>query len=43
VTLRRTLLRDFDGVLYTVPNSSVTVSANFTRDESHVRVTVPVA
>jgi small-conductance mechanosensitive channel len=43
VTLRRTLLRDFDGVLYTVPNSSVTVAANFTRDYSHVRVTIPVA
>ncbi len=43
VTLRRTLLRDFDGVLYTVPNSSVTVAANLTRDYSHVRVTVPLA
>jgi small-conductance mechanosensitive channel len=43
VTLRRTLLRDFDGVQYTVPNSSVTVAANFTRDYSHVRVTIPVA
>jgi len=43
VTLRRTLLRDFDGVLYTVPNSSVAVAANYTRDFSHVRVTVPVA
>ncbi|TAK55349.1 MAG: mechanosensitive ion channel family protein [Dehalococcoidia bacterium] len=43
VTLRRTLLRDFDGVLYTVPNSSVTVAANFTRDYSHVRVTIPIA
>lgn len=43
VTLRRTLLRDFDGVLYTVPNSSVSVSANFARDTPHVRVTIPVA
>ncbi len=43
VTLRRTLLRDFDGVLYTVPNSSVTVAANLTRDYSHVRVTLPIA
>jgi moderate conductance mechanosensitive channel len=43
VTLRRTLLRDVDGVLYTVPNSSVTVAANFTRDYSHVRVTIPLA
>jgi small conductance mechanosensitive channel len=43
VTLRRTLLRDFDGVMYSVPNSSVTVAANFTRDFARVRVTVPVA
>ena len=43
VTLRRTLIRDFDGVLFTVPNGSVIVSANFTRDYSHVRVSVPVA
>lgn len=43
VTLRRTLLRDVDGVVYTVPNSSVSVAANFTRDFAKVRVTVPVA
>jgi small conductance mechanosensitive channel len=43
VTLRRTLLRDVDGVIYSVPNSSVTVAANFTRDFAKVRVTVPVA
>ena len=42
VTLRRTLLRDVDGVVYTVPNSAVIVSANFTRDFAKVRVTVPV-
>ncbi|HEY8172579.1 MAG TPA: mechanosensitive ion channel family protein [Dehalococcoidia bacterium] len=42
VTLRRTLLRDVDGVVYTVPNSAVIVSANFTRDFVKVRVTVPV-
>jgi len=43
VTLRRTLLRDVDGVMYTVPNSSIGVAANFTRDYSKVRVSVPVA
>jgi small conductance mechanosensitive channel len=43
VTLRRTLVRDFDGVLYTVPNGSVIVAANYTRDFSRVRVTVPVS
>lgn len=43
VTLRRTLLRDVDGVMYTVPNSSVNVAANFTRDFAKVRVTIPIA
>ena len=43
VTLRRTLVRDLDGVLYTVPNGNVVVSANFTRDFSKVRVSIPVA
>jgi small-conductance mechanosensitive channel len=42
VTLRRTVLRDVDGVVYSVPNSSVAVSANYTRDYARVRVTVPV-
>lgn len=42
VTLRRTLVRDVDGVLYTVPNSSVNVAANYTRDFAKVRVTVSV-
>jgi len=43
VTLRRTLVRDIDGVLYTVPNGTVVVSANHTRDFSKVRVSIPVA
>ncbi|HZP56049.1 MAG TPA: mechanosensitive ion channel family protein, partial [Dehalococcoidia bacterium] len=43
VTLRRTLVRDVDGVVYSVPNSSVVVAANYTRDFAKVRVTVPVA
>ncbi len=43
VSLRRTCVRDVDGVIYTVPNSSVVVAANYTRDFAKVRVTVPVA
>jgi small-conductance mechanosensitive channel len=43
VSLRRTLVRDIDGVLYTIPNGSVIVAANFTRDYSKVRVAIPVA
>jgi moderate conductance mechanosensitive channel len=43
ISLRRTCVRDVDGVIYTVPNSSVIVSANYTRDFAKVRVTVPIA
>ncbi len=43
VSLRRTILRDLDGVMYTIPNGTVVVAANFTRDFSKVRVTIPVA
>ncbi len=42
VTLRRTVLRDIDGVVYSVPNGAVIVSANLTRDFPRVRVSVPV-
>jgi small conductance mechanosensitive channel len=42
VTLRRTLVRDIDGVLYTVPNGAIAVAANHTRDFSKVRVNIPV-
>lgn len=43
ITLRRTLVRDVDGVVYSVPNGSVSVAANYTRDFAKVRVTIPVA
>lgn len=42
VTLRRTVLRDLDGVLHSVPNSAVVVASNHTRNFSRVRVTLPV-
>ena len=43
VSLRRTLVRDLDGVLFTVPNGAVIVSANFTARLLDVRVSIPVA
>jgi small conductance mechanosensitive channel len=42
ITLRRTVVRDADGVVYSVPNGSVVVAANFTRDYAHVKVSIPV-
>lgn len=42
VNLRRTVLRDIEGTLYTVPNSEVKVAANLTRGYSGVNVLIPI-
>ncbi|MGD0115878.1 MAG: mechanosensitive ion channel family protein, partial [Dehalococcoidia bacterium] len=43
VNLRRTVLRDLDGVVHSVPNSEIRVSSNYTRDWSGVNMNVTVA
>jgi small conductance mechanosensitive channel len=43
ITLRRTLLRDQDGVLHSVPNGTVSVVSNYTRDFARVNVEVRVS
>jgi small-conductance mechanosensitive channel len=43
VNLRRTVLRDADGTVYTVPNGEVKVAGNFTRGYSGVSLLVPLA
>jgi small conductance mechanosensitive channel len=43
ITLRRTVIRDNDGVVYSVPNGSITVVSNHTRDYAVVNVQVRVA
>jgi small conductance mechanosensitive channel len=43
ITLRRTLLRDQDGVLHSVPNGAVSVVSNYTRDFARVNVEVRVS
>jgi small conductance mechanosensitive channel len=43
MTLRRTLLRDEDGVLHSIPNGTVSVVSNYTRDFARVNVEVRVA
>jgi moderate conductance mechanosensitive channel len=43
MSLRRTILRDGDGSLHIVPNSSITVVTNFTRDWTMVAMHVSVA
>lgn len=42
MTLRKTILRGFDGVLYTIPNSQITSVANQSREFSVSTVTVSV-
>jgi small conductance mechanosensitive channel len=43
MTLRRTVLRDADGVVHTVPSSEIKVVSNLTRDWTQVNLQVSVA
>jgi len=43
LTLRRTIIRDQDGVVHSVPNGSIGVVSNYTRDYALVNVGVRVA
>lgn len=42
INLRRTVLRDLDGILYTIPNGDVRVSSNLTRGFARVNLDVSV-
>ena len=43
VNLRRTVLRDLDGTVHSIPNGEVTKSSNYTKDWSRVNLNIPVA
>ncbi len=43
ITLRRTIIRDEDGVVHSVPNGSIGVVSNYTRDYAQVNVLVRVS
>jgi small conductance mechanosensitive channel len=43
VNLRRTVLRDADGTVYSIPNGEVKVSGNLTRGYSGINLLVPLA
>jgi len=43
VTLRKTVLRDLDGIVHHVPNGEIRVASNFTRHFSRVNLNVSVA
>ncbi len=43
ISLRRTIIRDEDGVVHSVPNGSIDVVSNYTRDFARINVKVQVA
>lgn len=43
INLRRTLLRDEDGIVHTVPNGEVKIASNLTRESSRVNLDIPIA
>jgi small conductance mechanosensitive channel len=43
VNLRRTILRDLDGIVHSIPNGAVTTASNFTKEWSRVNLNIPVA
>ena len=42
VTLRRTVLRDLDGIVHSIPNSEIGVASNYTKEWSRVNVNISV-
>ncbi len=42
VNLRRTVLRDLDGVVHTIPNGDITTASNYTRDWARVNLDISV-
>lgn len=43
VTLRRTVLRDLDGIVHTIPNGEITTASNYTKEWSRINLNVTVA
>jgi small-conductance mechanosensitive channel len=42
INLRRTIVRDVDGVVHVVPNGTITVASNYTREWARVNLNIPV-
>jgi small conductance mechanosensitive channel len=43
VNLRRTVLRDLDGIVHVIPNGEVNISSNFTKEYSRININITVA
>lgn len=43
MNLRRTVLRDFDGTVHSIPNSEIKIASNFTKEYARVNMNISVA
>lgn len=43
VTLKRTVLRDLDGIVHSIPNGEITTASNYTKEYSRINIDIPVA
>lgn len=43
INLRRTILRDLDGIVHSIPNGHITTASNYTRDWARINLDIPVA
>ena len=43
VNLRRTILRDLDGIVHSIPNGEITTASNYSKEYSRLHIDVPVA
>ena len=43
INLRRTVLRDLDGIVHTIPNGEISTASNYTKEYSRVHIDIPVA
>ncbi|MBN1152716.1 MAG: mechanosensitive ion channel family protein [Dehalococcoidia bacterium] len=43
VTLKRTVLRDLDGIVHSIPNGEITIASNYTKEYSRMNLDVPVS
>ncbi|MBN1856675.1 MAG: mechanosensitive ion channel [Dehalococcoidia bacterium] len=43
VTLKRTILRDLDGIVHSIPNGEITTASNYTKQYARINLDVPVA
>ncbi len=43
VNFRRTIIRDGDGVVHSIPNGNISITSNFTRELSRINLNIPVS